>query len=188
MPSTDLTASQFLAQLKPAHPRLFLDDAGFESLRQRIASHEMLASWFAWIRDRADVLAAGPVIKDSPKITKMPSRMLMERMQVLALAFRITGNDAYRQHIERELRALIDDPNFIWWRKPGFFVLDSSETATACSIAYDWLYDDLDPQLRSDLEAAVLERSLTAALASYTTSYGNNWPKRNNNWNHVCNG
>jgi hypothetical protein len=58
--------------------------------------------------------------------------------------------------------------------------LDCGETAVAVALAYDWLYDQLSPDERRDVEESLRCRVLTPALLAYEDK-SLLWPKRRDN-------
>jgi hypothetical protein len=56
----------------------------------------------------------------------------------------------------------------------------------AFAIGYDWLYDVWTPEQRAELQQAIVEKGLKAALPLYRAHSG--WTRARHNWNQVCNG
>ena len=107
------------------------------------------------------------------------SRSAVGRILVLALGYRVTGDEPFKVRAEQEMLAAAAFPD---WNPDHF--LDVAEMTTAVALGYDWLYDALSPASRGIIRKAIVEKGLKAGLdpqASY-----NRWYTGENNWNQVC--
>jgi hypothetical protein len=183
-PAPALSAEEILKLLKPQHPRLLLDRAGFDDLRKRVERDPVLREWDKHVRREADKLLAAPlaqhVIPDGKRLLAT-SRRTVDRTYTLALMYRLHGDRRHLDRLWREMEAVAAFPDF----NPSHF-LDTAEMAHALGIAYDWLYDAWTPQQRAVIRRAIVELGLKPGQAVY---HGKGWwPSCDHNWNQVCNG
>ena len=70
---------------------------------------------------------------------------------------------------------------FTDWNPSHF--LDVAEMTTGMAIGYDWLFSNLQPESRSLIKKAILEKGINQSkVGDY-----NGWLRSKNNWNQVCN-
>lgn len=173
-----------LGRLKQGHPRLLVDAAGFDELRKRMAGDAALGEWDKEIMKQADRLLEAPlprhVLPDGKRLLST-SRAVMDHTYTLALAYRLHGDERYRERLWRELKTVAEFPDF----NPRHF-LDTAEMTHALAIGYDWLFDHWTESERAVLRRAIVEMGLKPGLAVYRS--GGGWPRAVHNWNQVCNG
>jgi hypothetical protein len=177
-------AEPVLAKLKPEHPRLLIDRAGFEELGRRIQSDPVLREWDQQVRREADKLLTAPlpqhVIPDGLRLLAT-SRSVLGRTYTLALMCRLHNEPRYAERLWRELQTVAE---FADWNPRHF--LDTAEMTHAVAIGYDWLYDRWTDAQRATLRDAIVRHGLKPGLDVYR---GNKWWARcTHNWNQVCNG
>lgn len=178
------SASNILARLKPAHPRLLASAADFAQLKARIASSPQLQAWHDKLQAQAqDILAAPPSRYEIPDGLRLlaTSRRVLQRVYTLALLYQLDGE---RRYAERGWQELAAAANFKDWNTRHF--LDTAEMTHAFAIGYDWLYDVWTPEQRATLRQAIVEKGLKPALALYRGH--RYWTRMHHNWNQVCNG
>jgi hypothetical protein len=133
------SAEELIGRLKPGHPRLLIDEAGFDHLRNRVATDATLKEWDEHVRREADRLLTAPlprhVLPDGLRLLST-SRSVLGRSYTLALAYRLHGDCRYADRLWQELETVAAFPDF----NPRHF-LDTAEMTHALAIAYDWLYD-----------------------------------------------
>jgi hypothetical protein len=177
-------ASNILARLHHAHPRLLATTDDFAQLKRRIASDAQLQSWHASLQSQAqEILSASPSRYEIPDGLRLlaTSRRVMHRVYTLALLYRLDGEQRYAERAWQELDAATRFPD---WNPRHF--LDTAEMTHAFAIGYDWLYDVWTPEQRAILQRAMAEKGLNPALKVYRSHKG--WPRARHNWNQVCNG
>lgn len=177
-------AGQILQTLKQDHPRLLLSADDFAQLRQRVAADPLLRTWHAGLRKRADALRTQPPSKyEIPDGLRLlaTSRRVLDRVQLLALLYRLDGD---RRDADRAWQELEAAANFKDWNPRHF--LDTAEMTHAFALGYDWLYDYWTPEQRATLHTAMVEKGIKPAL----TIEGEHrwWASAHHNWNQVCNG
>lgn len=161
----------------PAHPRLFLTPDRLHALQARVKADPVSEQLANGLRSLSEKLL------DEPPVTyQMTGRRLLSvsrdalrRIGTLAMTFQLTGDKRFAQRAIAEMEAVcaFDD-----WNPKHF--LDTGEMTLAVAIGYDWLYDQLTPEQRQTIEAAILEKGLNA---SYEQTW---WVSFGNNWNQVC--
>jgi hypothetical protein len=177
-------AKELIARLKPSHPRLLIDQKGFEDLKRRVAEDATLAAWDAQLRRDADrtLTARLPqhVLPDGKRLLDT-SRRVLGNTYTLALAYRLHGDRRHLDRLWKELETVAAFPDF----NPSHF-LDTAEMTHALAIAYDWLYDDWSESQRATIREAIVEMGLKPGLEVYRKQSW--WAKSTHNWNQVCNG
>lgn len=113
------------------------------------------------------------------------SRRVLERAQVLSVAYAATKDEKYKERLWRELSAAAQFPD---WHPSHF--LDTAEMTAAFAMGYDWMYDQWSAGEREVIRRAIIEKGLTPGLKCYRGELGSygNWVKWDWNWNVVCNG
>lgn len=206
--------SGVLATLKPAHPRLMLDDAGLARLRETLRNDPTAARYWADVLREADALCAAPVlsytVKEDNRLLSV-SRQATQRMYTLGLAWRVTGERRYAERAEQDLLAVCAFENWTpslatiyplqarhrefeqKYGQPPWSFLDVAEMCHAVGIGYDWFYHFLSPASRTTIKTALLAKGLRHGVNAYTgvgtaTGAPDAWTTYNHNWNLVCNG
>lgn len=106
------------------------------------------------------------------------SRDCLNRVTLLAAAFRLTNDDRYVQQAEAELLAAAA---FSDWNPDHF--LDVAEMTAALGIGYDRFYHELSDDSKTRIRIAIVEKGLNPSFAP-----GNWWISTEHNWNQVCHG
>jgi hypothetical protein len=178
------SAEDLIKRIKPHHPRLLVDNAGFERLKKKIAADPVLQKWDADLRRQAD-----QCLKEKPPEHVMPdglrlldtSRRMMRHSYTLAFVYRIHGDRKYFDRLWQDMETVSKFPDF----NPRHF-LDVAEMTHSLAIAYDWLYDEWTPEQRTTIRTAIARMGLQAGMKVYHGRKG--WPEAVHNWNQVCNG
>jgi hypothetical protein len=168
-----------LKAVPPSHPRLFFTEAEEAGLKAKIEGDPLLTAAYGHLLAGADgVQNLDPVKRE--KVGKRllgVSRTCLQRVSYLAFAYRMTKNEAYLKRAEREMLAAAA---FEDWNPSHF--LDVGEMTAALAIGYDWLYNGLDPDARTSIRGAIVEKGLQTSMK------GGWWVDTENNWNQVCHG
>lgn len=164
----------------PSHPRLLLTDSRIAMAKRAASSCPMWHRIDSLILCGADEAVSLPPLqrKLTGKRLLDVSREALRRLIFLGYAYKTTGNQAY---FNRALAELKNVATFSDWH-PGHF-LDVAEMTTAVAIGYDTFYDQMDDFTRKLLQKAIVEKGIKP---SEDRRY-NNWLKKTNNWNQVCN-
>ena len=153
-----LTEGDMLATLKRSHPRLMADERTFANLKRLIESDTVAKRCYQAVREDAD-----NALKQAPSIYEIPdglrllsvSRRVKERVQALALVYRLEGDRRYRDRAWKELEAAAQ---FKDWNPKHF--LDTAEMTYAFALAYDWLFADWTASQRQTLRQAIVKLGL----------------------------
>ena len=170
------------------HPRLLMDAAGFETLKAQLATADpesLLARMHtecmvvadAWGMASADLAFQ---LDASGKRILTVAREALLRIFSCAYAYRVTGDSKYLEHAEHDLNTVC---GFESWNARRHF-LDVAELSVAVGLGYDWLYGDLKPETRANVERALQEY---AFLPAETEEWNLNFYESGSNWNQVCN-
>ncbi|HKE21552.1 MAG TPA: heparinase II/III family protein [Bryobacteraceae bacterium] len=177
-------ASQPLDTLRRVHPRIVTDAAGFERVRELVSNDPLAKRWYRAIRAQAADLLSAPTsvyeIADGKRLLPV-SRQVKERVQTLALVYRIDRDPRMVGRVWREIEAAA---HFKDWNPSHF--LDTAEMTYAFSVAYDWLYSDWTAAQRKIMREAILTHGFAPGMKEYRSAL--DWSVKDNNWNQVCNG
>ncbi|MDR1962337.1 MAG: heparinase II/III-family protein [Planctomycetaceae bacterium] len=167
----------------PAHPRLFLTKQREAEIKELVKTDSFLDRQVKELLKKADRVKKEPLteykIPDGKRLLQQ-SRRSIDRTTALAFAYRITGNKEYADVAIEEMLAVC---RFKDWNPSHY--LDTAEMATAVGLGYDWLYDVIPAEKRTEIKNALIRHALTTGLEIYEK--GGWWAKGNNNWNEVCN-
>lgn len=163
--------------LRPGHPRLLATGDDWARLKSRLATEPGLAAY------HEALLAAARRELDQPPARYVKtgrrllgvSRTVLQRVTLLAYAWRTTGDERFARRAEAEMLAVAAFPDW----NPSHF-LDVGEMTAALAIGYDWLFETLTPAARATIRAAIVGHG----LQPFDRATG--WPKTENNWNQVC--
>jgi len=164
----------------PDHPRLLLLRGEEDAVRERLAADTTWSKIQRVLLAECDQLLAAPPLRRELVGQRLlgVSRECLRREFYLAYAWRLTRQEKYRARAEQELLAVAA---FSDWHPAHF--LDVAEMTTGVALGYDWLYDDLSAVSRATIREAILTKGLTPSL----DPKNNDWLRRTNNWNQVCN-
>ncbi len=169
--------TDILATLKPSHPRLMASATTWDTIKTRRLTDVELDAFLKRGEVEARAILDVPPIpyKKNGKRLLHVSRVVLRRVLLLALQFRVTGDPIFAERAKAEM---LNVAAFNDWNPSHF--LDTAEMTTAVAIGYDWLYDWLDEPTRQTLKTAIAEKGLKPGLAD--KSFANT----QNNWNSVC--
>ncbi len=164
----------------PQHPRLLFAGGEEKKLEEKINASPQLQK----IRDR--VMTQANALLSVPPVTRVMegrrllgvSRTCQERILLLGMAWRLTGDDRYLQRAKKELLAVA---SFTDWNPSHF--LDVAEMTAAVAVGYDWFYAGLDAKDRALLRSAIVEKGIKPSLPEKHF-----WMRVAHNWNQVCHG
>ena len=107
---------------------------------------------------------------------------LPKTVTALALAYKLHGDPKFLQEAERQMRLLIEQKAFNEeGAKRQRQSLPVSAAIVGLALGYDWLYDDLSPELRGQIENAITSNGFDRLY----DPKGKPHPFYDNNWNHV---
>lgn len=179
-PSTALDEIQTLInQVPKSHPRLLINQEGFDNLRESIKTNPLKQKVKEVIIKQANMVMDDTPIKRELQGRRLlgKSRTCVQRVLHLAMAYQLTGEQKYVDRCKKEMLAAA---NFKDWNPSHF--LDVAEMTFALAIGYDWLYDQLDDDSRLSIRNAILQKGVTLP---FETEH-NRWVRATNNWGQVC--
>ncbi|MCQ2391193.1 MAG: heparinase II/III family protein [Kiritimatiellae bacterium] len=166
--------------LKP-HPRLFVQGAGdFATFNAKAATNELWGSYRAFMiadADRRLLQTANVVPKKAGKRLLGPCWEVTYRLTSLATAFRLTGD---RRYFERARTEMLAACAWETWNPSHY--LDVASIQIGLAIAYDWFYDELTPEERATVRAAIVVKGWDEAEQTRKTG----WKRAHNNWQGWC--
>ncbi|MHC4916192.1 MAG: heparinase II/III domain-containing protein [Planctomycetota bacterium] len=171
-----------LAGLKKEHPRLLFTKEDEARVRQLSAKDPLLRALVAENRAAAEWLLTVPLVERKlrgPRLLSQ-SRNCIRNVWTSAMAWRLHGD---RRFLERAKKDMFAAAAFKDWNPSHF--LDVAEMTAALAVGYDWLHADLTPGERARIRKAIVEKGLKPGMDAYRRHW---FPKRENNWNQVCNG
>ena len=158
------------------HPRLILRAGEEAAVRDAVAKGGLLSDAYSCIKEYSD-----RVLNEEPSERTLIGRRLLgvsyevlKRVFYLSTVYRIEGG---REYMERAVEEMLAASRFTDWNPSHF--LDVAEMTMALAIGYDWLYDDMSPEQRSEIGKAILEKGMRP-------SEGQWFFDAIHNWNQVC--
>ena len=180
-------ATDPLAHLRPGHPRLLLTDEGLAAALAAAKSDPLRAALHQRIVATADAIIPAPALQPNSKADPDRVRIAVYDILTCAMAYRLTGEGRFAARVKSDLLTAAAFPDW----DPGND-LAIGEMSFAVAIGYDWLYAQLEPDVRTTVEHALLEKSLAFADRSYASTGPTGrpapWTTRTGNHNQVCNG
>jgi len=171
--TTDIvnSATPLETQLAGVHPRLYGTEAKINELKAKVEREP----WAGFLR-RVEVVAKAAMARPLPTSGGGDDlRGVGSGLSHLVVAYRLTGNEVYFNAICRHLEAMTD---FDDWTHSLMY----GHWSHGVSLAYDWLYHELDPALRTRAAGALEVHTnhvygrWCGFLDAYPTGYA---------WNHM---
>jgi hypothetical protein len=181
--------ADFLARLRPGHPRLILLDDELPRLREFVTRDARGKAWYESARKTAEALYAKPVqthrLPDGRRLLSV-SRDVGNRLYHWGFFYRMEGDRKWLERSWQEMAAVVA---FKDWNPDHY--LDTAEMMHAIGIGYDWFYNGLTEAQRKTLREGLWQHGLRLSYAAYMGLEGEGmqgWREVENNWNFVCNG
>jgi hypothetical protein len=173
--------SQWVETADAGHPRLLATAEQLASLRESAERDPLLRLAASAVIKQAVALRDRPPIERKLQGRRLlgESRRCVQRVLTLATAYHLSGD---AQHVDRCRQEMLAAARFQDWNPSHF--LDVAEMTFALAIGYDWLYEQLDAESRSEIRAAILNKGVR--LPFETRHKG--WVRSRNNWGQVCHG
>ncbi|KAF8917660.1 chondroitin AC/alginate lyase [Mucidula mucida] len=191
-------ANPSVTSLRSEHPRLIAPAYMWEALPTLIKNDPYLTGWNATIFGNAsDYYSADPVayVMDGDSGILDNAREVKMRIKAFCYVYRMTNDTKWADRAWMEVQNAAGNgtttfgPDEDKWNNAHF--LDTAEFAAAFAIAYDWLFDVLTDEQKSQIRYTVNLYALGPGVSTYTdsTNYYGWWQKNTTgNWNCVCNG
>jgi len=174
------TAEEIFSRVEAtnARPRVLMNAEKFEQIKHNIETDELVASWYATIKQKADTYLTKPVAKYEIVSGRLlgVSGEVSSRVTALSFVYLMTGEEAYAERAWKELEnaARFDD-----WHPSHF--LDVGEMSIAFAIGYDWLNSYLTEPQKAILVKAFEEKAISPYNAVQLSN--SNWAVTTSNWN-----
>ncbi len=185
---TKLTAQEDYTNLK-AHPRLILTSERVAELKTLWDTDTLFQDLMEIIEFYADSALKSPLVKyefdepGNPRL-KYQRRHAMLRVFNCGLMYQMTGDTVYAARVRDEIKAAANFPD---WGPDHF--LNIGELSAVTGIGYDWVYDYLTEDDKTEILAGVVKHGLVEGIIAYNGDHQNGfWVDRISNWNQVCNG
>lgn len=172
------------SSLRREHPRLLFTQPMQRELQKTAKADPLLQRLIEQNRVNAEAMLTRQSIRyeipDGKRLLAQ-SRKCIERVTTLAMAYRLSGDSRFA---DAAIREMLIAARFKDWNPSHF--LDTAEMTTALAIGYDWLFDVIEPDDKTEIRASIVRMGLKAGLSVYEKRGW--WTTRDNNWNQVCNG
>ena len=163
-----------------SHPRLLMNAEEFENLKELVKTDSYLMRTYQSVIRTADAALTAEVLTYGTPDGKRLPRTAANMMPPLAIAYRLTGEEKYKDRLWTEIEAVSAFPDW----NPSHF-LDVGDYARAMAYAYDWLYDDWTEEQRRVMRNAMVRHGFGPSIALLRTQTG--FAGQENNWNEVIN-
>ncbi len=167
----------------PDHPRLLVRPGDWERIRMKIATDGPSHAIWDTLVERANAICGQPPLQRTMtgRMLLMVSREALERISVLAMVERVSGDARYGTRAVEEVLAVC---RFADWNPSHF--LDTAEMCLAVAIGFDWLHDLLSPEQRDEIAGAILHLAIEPSHDAGAAA--NWWLTTDENWAQVCHG
>lgn len=175
-------------KMSNVHPRIIADSNDFERIKSEIRTNADKKAWYETMLSKARQLLYAKTLvyelRDGERLMYVSSEF-EERMVVLGMAYRLTGDTKYAAKAYEDLEAVA---NFRDWHPTHH--IDTGIMAAGFAIGYDWFYDYFSAAQRAKLEAGIDKNGFKDIILSYqsTSSAMDNAAYVQDNHNAMCNG
>ena len=169
--------------IKKSHPRIYVTD--FEEIRNKIATDQMTARWYEYVKTSADGYLNSepePYAPESGILTNV-SRRVMYKLYTLAFVYAIEQNPVYK---DRAIEEIVNAGNYPSWHPNNF--LGVGEMGGGIAVAYDWMYNGMTDAERETVRNVIINKTLYLGALSYEGISDTFFVTATSNWNFVCNG
>ncbi len=167
--------------IKETHPRIFVND--FDIIKDKIDNDTLSQNWYNRIISRADrYVTENRVIEytaDGSR-TQASAREIRYKLYILSFAYAVSENDDYKNLVLSEIRNVAGYPD--WY---GY--LQSAEISAGFAVAYDWLYNCLSADEKTEIKNIMLDKGLYYAALAYERKAYDSFITARNNQNIACN-
>ncbi|KAI0720000.1 chondroitin AC/alginate lyase [Cerioporus squamosus] len=181
-------------------PRLIAPSYMWDALPKMIQNDAYLSAWNDTIFGNASAYYDLPVVQyflDGDSGILDNARELKMRVKAFSYVYRLTKDTKWADRAFKELQNAAGNGTTPFgpdgtdkWNPTHF--LDTAEFSAAYGIAYDWLYDVLTDEQKSQIRTSMIYYGLERGLVAFNNSDNRytGWWATNiyGNWNCVCNG
>lgn len=159
------------------HPYLLAKKSNFVRLRESAANDAAFKAGLVRLKNRADGWCGAPLPEYTLNGKRLPAMFdIFPRVVDCLLLYKIGGETKHRDEALRSVDALLAMKDW----NPAHF-LDTAHGAVAVSLAYDWLYGELDGERRRRMEDGLVRLALSPSFEGEKW-----WVKARTNWASVC--
>ena len=155
----------FRSDLRGKHPRIFVDAAGVTAFRQRMDDPALAPLVASFLRLSDGIAAAKPPANANQG--ENVTRPIGDGLARLAFAYLVTQKPQYLEGARKWIHAIVNYPE--WTTDTD---LGASHVLFGMALAYDWLYNDLSPEERHQMETAMLKHG--RILLGRSVAWGGN--------------
>ncbi|WP_113673684.1 discoidin domain-containing protein [Vallitalea guaymasensis] len=168
------------------HPRILINQEKINEIKASRTSNERVNKWAQAVIEQADEILGKPVSKyEIPDGRRLnAAKDIKKYIEITGMAYLLTDKQVYLERAIQEINAAI---SFQDWNDNREF-LNTATIMSAMAIAYDWFYDDLDDELKTNMKKAIIEKGLNKGIEQINN--GAWWSVKkelDSNWNAVCN-
>lgn len=182
------TASYLSEHLRKESPRLVLNEENEANLKEKLKTDPIVQNVYKAIKLNAERVFEQTIINlDIPMEERSQnnqldiSRDLLQRINALAMVYRIEGD---RRMLDRINEEVIAACNFPSWNPKHF--LDVGEMCLGIAMAVDWVGHDLPASTMELAKQSLIEKGINVSWPEDGSNP--HWAYGNSNWNQVCNG
>lgn len=169
-----------MAEKKDQHPRLLLDDAGWEAIRAKKETSGG-AEIYNRVIAEADALIAEPLYELDPQDTAIDDtqRMIGDHMMRVVFAYKLTGDQRYFDDTLKWAKMACELPSW----GPSNSDLAAGHILTGMAYFYDWCYDEISDADKKLMRDTMISRGndMYEAAAIHKRSWADAY-KQNHNW------
>lgn len=171
---------QITTEKLPDHPRILLLRHEEKTISTAISGNPVWSRMHEAILNECENIIALPALERIQIGRRLldKSRECIRRIFYLSYAWRMTGEEKYFKHAEKEMLAI---SNFSDWNPTHF--LDVAEMTMGMAIGYDWLFDKLSDESKQIIREAIVKKGLEPSF----NEKHNGFLRATHNWNQVCN-
>ena len=178
-----ITVEYLKKNLSKRSPRIFLTPKIEKELKRKLTYDPVLQGYLAYLQNESVKILQEPLLKHELEGFRMlaVSRIMVERMGILSMVYRLEKNPDILERINREIQAVC---TFNDWNPQHF--LDVGEMSFAVALAIDWVGAWLPPQTVALAKQSLIEKGINESFNEENERMF--WINSTNNWNAVCHG
>lgn len=162
------------------HPRIFFAAKDFKDIKKAVARNDnpLLTNLHEQLMKAAEEegLSQTELKYGLDQSGRRLTSNATGRLTSAAYAYKMTGDKKYLEHVEWDLKCVCNYPDWV----PDHF-LGAAGMSIGVGLAYDWLYDDLSPEIKD-----LVVKTLRSHAIDPSTERDWWWHSTTNNWNQVC--
>lgn len=157
-----------------AHPRLQGSAQDFERMKNLVATDDLFAKMYNYLKMSADAILGQPTTKWAATMNK-EDETVEDRLKILSFVYRMSGDKKYADRAWQEAEAVCAWGN---WHALND-ALACTKVLRGFAYAYDWLYDYLTDEQRTFIATNMKEKAMDALMDAFV---GKITRENNRNW------